>query len=115
MSTAAAAHDAAHDHPTPKTYAKIAVVLCVITAIEFLLFPASPVGKHLTFLGAWFVPILLVLSAIKFALVAMFYMHLKFDHPVFSRLLIAGLFIGAGVLISLLVLFTFSHPLEFPA
>ena len=110
MSTAAA-HAHEHEHPTPKTYAKIAAVLCVITAIEFLLFPASPVGKHLLFLGDWFVPILLVLSAIKFALVAMFYMHLKFDSPVFSRLLVGGLFIGAGVLVSLLVLFTFSHPL----
>ena len=110
MSTAAA-HAHEHEHPTPKTYAKIAAVLCVITAIEFLLFPASPVGKHLLFLGDWFVPILLVLSAIKFALVAMFYMHLKFDSPVFSRLLVGGLMLGAAVLISLLVLFTFSHPL----
>ena len=29
-------------------------------------------------------PVLLILSTLKFALVAMFYMHLKFDHAWFS-------------------------------
>jgi len=111
MSDIAHGHAAEHAHPTPKTYAKIAGVLCLITLVEFMMFPKSPIGHYLLFLGWLFVPILIVLSSIKFALVAMFYMHLKFDHPVFTRLLIGGLIIGAGVLISLFVLFAFSHPL----
>jgi len=36
-------------------------------------------------------------------------MHLKFDHNVFTRLLLVGLFLGVGVVVSLLVLFNLSH------
>jgi hypothetical protein len=111
MSDTAHGHATDHAHPTPATYAKIAAVLCIITAIEFMLFPKSPIGPYIQFLGAAFVPLLILLSGIKFALVAMFYMHLKFDHPVFGRLLVGGMFLGAGVLLSLFVLFAFSHPL----
>ena len=34
----------------------------------------------------FFVPTLLVLSAFKFAIVVMFYMHLKYDHKLFRAL-----------------------------
>jgi caa(3)-type oxidase subunit IV len=93
-----------HAHPTPKTYAKIAAVLCIITAIEFVCY-------YVQALRGVLVPLLLVLSGIKFALVVMFYMHLKFDHNVFTRLLLVGLFLGAGVVLSLFALYAFSHPL----
>lgn len=99
MSDATLAH---HEHPTPKTYAKIAAILCAITAVEFVCY-------YLQALRGVLVPLLIVLSSIKFALVAMFYMHLKFDHNVFTRLLLIGLFIGVGVVVSLLVLFNLSH------
>ena len=93
-----------HSHPTPKTYAKIAVILCAITAVEFVCYYIQSIRGIL-------VPLLIVLSGIKFALVAMFYMHLKFDHNVFTRLLLVGMFIGVGVVMSLFVLFVYSHPL----
>jgi cytochrome c oxidase subunit 4 len=93
-----------HSHPTPATYAKIAAILCIITAIEFGVFYTPPLHSVL-------VPILIILSAIKFALVVMFYMHLKFDHAVYTRLLVGGMLLGTGVLLSLFVLFMFSHPL----
>ena len=98
-------HATEHAHPTPATYAKIAAILCIITFIEFGAFYTPPLHPVL-------VPLLLALSAVKFSLVVMFYMHLKFDHKVFTRLLIGGLFIGAGVLISLAVLFQYSHPIN---
>jgi len=101
MSDATLAHDA-HAHPTPKTYAKIAAILCAITAVEFICY-------YMQALRGVLVPLLLVLSGIKFALVVMFYMHLKFDHNVFTRLLLVGLFLGVGVVVSLLVLFNLSH------
>jgi cytochrome c oxidase subunit 4 len=91
-------------HPTPKTYAKIAAVLCAITALEFVCY-------YMQSLRGVLVPLLIVLSGIKFALVAMFYMHLKFDHNIFTRLLLIGMFIGAGVVLSLFALYSFSHPL----
>ncbi len=92
-------------HPGPRTYALIALVLSTITLIEFGAFYV----EELRAIGL-FMPMLIVLSAIKFALVAMFYMHLKFDHPVFTRLLVCGLMLGGFVLLALLGLFFAAHP-----
>ena len=50
-------------------------------------------------------PILLTLSAIKFAMVAMFFMHLKFDNRLFSSFFVGGLLLAGGLLIALLALF----------
>jgi len=51
------------------------------------------------------VPVLLVLSAAKFTLVVMFYMHLKDDDKFFSFLFGAPLVIAVGVMVALLFLF----------
>ena len=68
-------------------YAKVGLVLFVLTALEVGLYEIT-YGEHA---GAWparssrfFVPMLLLLSAAKFALVAMFYMHLKQDSKLFT-------------------------------
>lgn len=102
------AHAAGHEggaHPGPRTYALIALVLSIITLVEFGAFYVEELREF-----GVYMPLLIVLSAIKFALVAMFYMHLKFDHPVFARLLVCGLMLGAFVLITLLGLFFAAHP-----
>jgi cytochrome c oxidase subunit 4 len=91
-------------HPGPKTYAIIAAILCTITLLEFGAFYTEALQGVL-------VPLLIVMSAAKFALVVMFYMHLKFDHFVFRRILIAGVALGFGAMLWLLALFTFSHPI----
>ena len=97
-------HAAEKQHPGPKTYAKVAVVLTLITALEVWVF-------YLPAMHPYLVPVLAVLSAIKFSLVVMFYMHLKFDHPAFSRILLGGVVIAFGVFLWVLALFTFSHPI----
>ncbi len=78
------AHADEHAHPTPGTYAKIGLFLFVLTALEVGLYEGT-YGEHAGAFGAslqpFFVPLLLALSAIKFALVAMYYMHLKFEPP----------------------------------
>ncbi|MBI4011902.1 MAG: cytochrome C oxidase subunit IV family protein [Candidatus Rokubacteria bacterium] len=51
------------------------------------------------------VPMLIVLALAKFALVAMFYMHLRFDHVWFSYLFVAPLVVAVGLVIALLWLF----------
>src|SRR2546430_7173443 len=51
------------------------------------------------------VPVLLVLSAAKFALVIMFYMHLKADNKFFTFLFGAPLLLAVGVMVALLFLF----------
>lgn len=90
-------------HPGPGTYAVVAVILTVVTLIEFGAFYWEAVQPIL-------VPMLLVLSAVKFALVVMFYMHLKFDSAVYTRLLASGIVVGAGVLLALMGLFFYAHP-----
>jgi hypothetical protein len=54
---------------------------------------------------AFLVPLLLVLSAAKFATVVGFYMHLKFDHPLFLGVFGFGLLVAASVITALMFLF----------
>ena len=97
-------HSTEANHPTPKTYAAIALILTIITLVEVWVF-------YLEVLQSMLVPILTVLSTVKFALVVMFYMHLKFDHGVFTRMLLTGVLLAIAVFLGLLALFTYSHPL----
>ncbi len=92
-----------HGHPTPKTYALIAVVLTTVTLVEYVIFQLD-VGS------AILVPVLTVLSVGKFALVCMFYMHLKFDHHVYTRLILTGILLMVGIMFALLTLFFVAHP-----
>jgi cytochrome c oxidase subunit 4 len=92
--------DHAHEHPTWKQYKWVALILTVITALEIWAYylptlVASP----------FFVPLLLIMSAAKFAIVAMFYMHLKYDAKLFRALFTGPLLIGVIVIIALLFLF----------
>ena len=87
-------------HPTPLTYFKVAMTLSVITAIEVAIF-------YVEDLGAWIIPILVVLSAAKFAMVAMFYMHLRYDAKLFSGFFVGGLVLALAVVMAVLVLFKF--------
>jgi cytochrome c oxidase subunit 4 len=87
-----------HAHPGAKEYLGIAVILTVITAIEVAVFYIPAMHPVL-------VPTLLVLSALKFSLVAMFYMHLKFDSRLFSWLFVVPMMVIAVIVIALLRLF----------
>ena len=97
-----------HAHPGAGTYVKIAVILFVITALEVggyeVVRRGEPAGLA-TALQPVFVPFLIVLSALKFALVAMFYMHLRFDHAWFSYVFVGPLLIAVGLAVALLWLF----------
>lgn len=79
-------------HPGPKEYVAVAVILAIITGIEVLVY-------YLNFLQAAIVPIFIVLSLTKFVLVAMFFMHLKFDSRFFSVVFVTGLLLAVGVFI----------------
>lgn len=87
-------------HPGPLQYIAIAAVLTIITILEVAIFYIPAVKES----GA-FVPVLLLLSATKFSLVVMFYMHLKFDHRLFSTLFMGGLWLAISVVVALLALF----------
>jgi cytochrome c oxidase subunit IV len=98
---AAAGHHAEeHAHPTWSTYWKVATILTVITVVEvWAYYVPSFVASRA------FVPTLLIMSAAKFAIVVMFYMHLKYDHKLFRALFTGPLMIAAGTLVALLFLF----------
>jgi len=95
--TQAAAH-AEHEHPGYGTYLIVAVVLTVITALEVAIF-------YIPALAPVLVPVLLTLSAGKFVLVVMFYMHLKHDSSVFTAVFVAPLILAMFVVIALILLF----------
>ena len=77
-------------HPSPKEYVRIGVILAVLTALEVA---ASYAGVS----GSILIPTLLILAVIKFALVVMWFMHLKFDDRRYARFFVMGLS-GASVL-----------------
>jgi cytochrome c oxidase subunit 4 len=89
-----------HEHPTWKEYKWVALVLTVITVFEvWAYYIPSFVAS------AAFVPSLLIMSAVKFAIVVLFYMHLKYDHRLFKALFTGPLIIAISTLIALLFLF----------
>jgi cytochrome c oxidase subunit 4 len=51
------------------------------------------------------VPVLLTLSAVKFFIVVLFYMHLRYDNHIFSRVFFAPLFLGFLVVVGMVVIF----------
>jgi len=81
---APAEHAGKQAHPGPVEYIKIGSILAVITAVEVGIYYVEAIEDAL-------VPILIALSALKFSLVVMWFMHLKFDSRVFSWLLAGGL------------------------
>jgi cytochrome c oxidase subunit 4 len=93
------AHFVQH-HPSWKTYVLVGAILVLITAVEVMAF-YTPAWEQ----SRIYVPSMLILSSLKFAIVVMFYMHLKYDHKLF-RALFTGPFIVAGLtLVALLFLF----------
>ena len=97
-------HGAQHArHPTFRQYVMVAIILFVITIIEFvLIWGRAGIEDDL---GASKIPLLVGLSAIKFAIVIMFYMHLKFESRLFTAVFLAGLALAFAVGIGLLGLF----------
>jgi cytochrome c oxidase subunit 4 len=93
-----AAVPAHRPHATTATYVTVAAVLTVLTILEVGTF-YIPQFKPIL------IPSLLVLSAAKFSLVAMFYMHLKFDHHLFRAVFVLPLAIAAAVILGLMFLF----------
>jgi cytochrome c oxidase subunit 4 len=88
------------EHPTWSIYWKIATILTLITVGEVWCyyipsFVASPA----------FVPTLLILSAVKFAIVVAFYMHLKYDNKLYRALFVGPLIIAITLMIGLMFLF----------
>jgi cytochrome c oxidase subunit 4 len=94
----ATAHE--HTHPDWGTYKWVALILTLLTGLEVWIYyiPSFTATKL-------FVPTLLILSAIKFTIVVMFYMHLKYDAKLFRALFVAPLLLASFIIVGLLFLF----------
>jgi cytochrome c oxidase subunit 4 len=92
-------HAEEHHGASDKQYIVIAVILAVITGAE--------VSISYIDVGWLFMPALLLMMAAKFIIVVSFFMHLKFDHKLFSFLFYAGLLLALGVYIGTLATFEF--------
>ena len=92
-----------HAHPTWSTYWKVAVILTAITAVEVWVYYTPFQHSRL------FNPSLIVMSAIKFAIVVGYYMHLKYDHKLFRSLFVGPLIVAGCTCIALLALFGHIH------
>ena len=87
-----------HNHPNVITYFKVAMALITLTALEVVVF-------YFDWLGYGIIPVMAVLSIAKFAIVVMYYMHLKFDSKLFTYLFMAGLILAMVVILWLMALF----------
>lgn len=89
-----------HEHPTWKQYKWVAIVLTLITVVEVWVY-YTPFSKSTLFVPA----LLIIMSAVKFAIVVLFYMHLKYDHRLFKALFTGPLIIAISTLLALLLVF----------
>ncbi len=87
-----------HAHPPTSTYLAIAAILTVITLVEVGVFYVPAFHPYIA-------PVLLSLSATKFALVVMFYMHLKMDNRLFTIIFTGPLLLAGALIIALMFLF----------
>lgn len=89
-----------HEHPNWGTYKWVALILTIITIMEVWVYyiPAFVASRL-------FVPTLLIMSAVKFAIVVLFYMHLRYDHRLFRALFTGPLIIAVTTIVALMFLF----------
>ena len=85
-------------HPSDATYIKVALILAAITAFEVWV-------SYIKRLGDGQSPVLLFLAIIKFAMVVMFFMHLRFDNRTFRYLFVGGLILAAFCYFAVLRMF----------
>jgi cytochrome c oxidase subunit IV len=86
-------------HPSPLQYVLVAVVLCVVTAVEIAVsYTEGDIPDALI------IVLLMGMAVVKFALVAAWFMHLRTDKPIFRRFFVLG--IVAAILLYLIVLAT---------
>jgi cytochrome c oxidase subunit IV len=91
-----------HHGASDKQYVIIALILGVITAFEITI--------SYVHVGWLFLPALLIMMTAKFIIVVSFFMHLKFDHKLFSFLFYTGLILAVSVFAAALATFHFFSP-----
>ena len=81
------------EHPTPKKYVQIAIVLGILTAIEIALYYTEDI------VGVFTDPLLIFLAVGKFIIVVGWFMHLRYENKTINRFFVGGMILA-------LILFT---------
>jgi cytochrome c oxidase subunit 4 len=84
-------------HASVATYVTVAAILTVITGLEFGVI-------YLRQLTPILIPLLLVMSAAKFAMVVLFFMHLRYDGRALGTLFVGPLVVAIGLGVALMTL-----------
>ena len=84
-------------HASVGTYVVVAVILSLITAMEFS-------AIYIRELTPILIPLLVVMSAAKFALVVLFFMHLRYDARPLALIFVGSLVVALGIALALTTL-----------
>ena len=84
-------------HATIRTYVIVAAILTTVTGLEFGVIYVRRLAPVL-------LPLLLTLSAGKFALVVMFFMHLRYESRVLTFLFVAPLVLATVLAVAVMTL-----------
>lgn len=85
-------HEEVHErrHPSPWEYVKIALILAVLTAAEVA-------ASYMDVDDGLKIAALLGMMVIKFVLVVLWYMHIRFDNPGYGRVFTVGIALAVAV------------------
>jgi cytochrome c oxidase subunit 4 len=84
-------HAVVHEHPSDAKYVKIALILGVITALEVATYFWEDASTGVL------VAVLFPMMIAKFAIVTGYFMHLKYDNPIFKSVFVFGLVLAVVV------------------
>ena len=86
------------EHPSAKEYIRIGVILAVLTGLEIA-------ASYADVRSAILIPTLYILAVVKFALVVLWFMHLKFDDRRYARFFLMGLALATTLYLVVLISF----------
>ena len=82
----------------PRQYIMIGLALTVITLVELWI-------SYSGMARALMITLLLALSAVKFVVVVAFFMHLRFEHSLMTKLFVGSFLLAVAIMFALLGLF----------
>jgi cytochrome c oxidase subunit IV len=80
-----------HEHPSDRSYVIVAAILAVITAFEVATYWWEDPETWML------ISLLFPMMVAKFLIVCGWFMHLKFDNPLFRRIFFFGLILAVSV------------------
>ena len=100
-------HEAhAHDHPSDGDYVKVAIILAVITGAEVATYFWEDIFGSEPSTAALVITLFPMMIA-KFLIVIGWFMHLRYDNPIYRRVFVFGLLLAISVFVVALTAFEF--------